>query len=346
MRALILLGVGLVCVAAGVIILRRGPALPARVGTGRVERRWLAEADRVRFSADALFDASPQLSARQALSTRQREGLIAGTVALVVAAVLNLRATGIVVVAVCTLAYAVSMGVRVWLFLISLGGAEMVSVPDAEACGAPDDVLHNYTLLVPAFHEPEVMAPLVVNLRRLDYPVGRLQVLLLLEADDEATIRAARMAIGPAHDISMKTIRRQVVRRFGAAIVALVVYAGAAPTAVASPVSTTAPVPVSTTASAVGPGSTSSAGTSTSGALTSSTTTATATSTTPSVPGASGLAVGSGNLSPDAAAGTLAGGGSSFAGIEMDQWTDDVSSLSPPIEISRFSFGGGSSLRS
>ena len=31
---------------------------------------------------------------------------------------------------------------------------------------------------------------------------------------------------------------------------------------------------------------------------------------------------------------TLAGGGSSFAGVEMDQWTDDVSSLSPPVNIS------------
>ncbi len=30
----------------------------------------------------------------------------------------------------------------------------------------------------------------------------------------------------------------------------------------------------------------------------------------------------------------LAGGGSSFAGIEMDQWTDDVSSIVPPLEIS------------
>jgi ABC-type phosphate transport system substrate-binding protein len=37
---------------------------------------------------------------------------------------------------------------------------------------------------------------------------------------------------------------------------------------------------------------------------------------------------------PPAAASALAGGGSSFAGIEMQQWTDDVSSLVPPISIS------------
>ena len=49
--------------------------------------------------------------------------------------------------------------------------------------------------------------------------------------------------------------------------------------------------------------------------------------------GQSSAASSAGSLTPDASS-ALGGGGSSFAGIEMNQWTDDVSSLNPPIEIS------------
>jgi ABC-type phosphate transport system substrate-binding protein len=49
---------------------------------------------------------------------------------------------------------------------------------------------------------------------------------------------------------------------------------------------------------------------------------------------AMGLALFAAGTAPANAATTLAGGGSSFAGIEMDQWTDDVQSIVPPVEIS------------
>jgi cellulose synthase/poly-beta-1,6-N-acetylglucosamine synthase-like glycosyltransferase len=106
-----------------------------------------------------------------------------------------------VVVGLCTLGYAASMVVRIWLYLTSLDDPELVKYSDAEARGAPEQVLRTYTVLVPAFHEPEVMSSLVANLRRLDYPAARLQVLLLLETDDVASIAAAREAIGPAQDL-------------------------------------------------------------------------------------------------------------------------------------------------
>jgi len=51
------------------------------------------------------------------------------------------------------------------------------------------------------FREPEVMSSLVEHLRHLDYPAERLQILLLAEADDSATIAAARVAIGAAADL-------------------------------------------------------------------------------------------------------------------------------------------------
>lgn len=56
-----------------------------------------------------------------------------------------------------------------------------------------DQDLPSYTVLAPLYGEPKMVGPLVRALNRLDYPRERLQILLLLEADDDAT-RAAALA--------------------------------------------------------------------------------------------------------------------------------------------------------
>lgn len=201
MRAVVLLVAGVLCSAAGVTLRRGVPSATAKTGAGRVARRWRTERDRVRFSTDGLFAASPELSARRTLSTGQRDGLIAAAIALLVSAVVAPQITLIVLVGACTLGYAFSMAVRLWLFIISLGTPELVKLSDREARTAPDDILKNYTVMVPVFREPEVMSSLIANLRQLDYPTDRLQILLLVETDDVPTITAARRAIGPARDV-------------------------------------------------------------------------------------------------------------------------------------------------
>ncbi|MDG2531083.1 glycosyltransferase [Caulobacter endophyticus] len=54
----------------------------------------------------------------------------------------------------------------------------------------PDHALPAYTVLAPLYKEASVAAELVTNLERLDYPRDRLQVLIVLEADDAETIAA------------------------------------------------------------------------------------------------------------------------------------------------------------
>jgi hypothetical protein len=58
----------------------------------------------------------------------------------------------------------------------------------------PDNELPLYTVLVPAFGEANVIGDLVRHLAELDYPRDRLEVLLLLEEVDGATIDAAMRA--------------------------------------------------------------------------------------------------------------------------------------------------------
>ncbi len=48
-----------------------------------------------------------------------------------------------------------------------------------------------YTLLIPLYHEEESLPRLLEDIRRLDYPKSRLDVKLIIEEDDSATIAAA-----------------------------------------------------------------------------------------------------------------------------------------------------------
>jgi cellulose synthase/poly-beta-1,6-N-acetylglucosamine synthase-like glycosyltransferase len=60
-----------------------------------------------------------------------------------------------------------------------------------------DHELPRFTILVPAYHEANVVGKLIENLSALDYPASKLQVLLLMEPDDVETIAAAKRARPP-----------------------------------------------------------------------------------------------------------------------------------------------------
>jgi glycosyltransferase XagB len=59
-----------------------------------------------------------------------------------------------------------------------------------------DDELPSYTILVPAYHEEDVIGGTVEWLAGLDYPVHKLEVLVLVERRDQATARAVA-AVNP-----------------------------------------------------------------------------------------------------------------------------------------------------
>lgn len=75
--------------------------------------------------------------------------------------------------------------------------------PAGPAATAPDDDLETdfpmYTILVPVYQEANVIGQILHNFEQLDYPTDRLEVLVLLEADDAETIAAARATNPPAH---------------------------------------------------------------------------------------------------------------------------------------------------
>jgi cellulose synthase/poly-beta-1,6-N-acetylglucosamine synthase-like glycosyltransferase len=153
-----------------------------------------ADADtRLEHSRNALRDLAPHLSSEQVLDRRQRDVLVWSMIALLAGLVIVPVATAVALVAFATIIYLATIAHRVLMASRSRSATSVVVVSDEDALAIPDDELPVYTVLVPMYHEAQVVPQLLAHLRALDYPRGRLDVKLLLEEDDEATIEAARV---------------------------------------------------------------------------------------------------------------------------------------------------------
>jgi cellulose synthase/poly-beta-1,6-N-acetylglucosamine synthase-like glycosyltransferase len=79
--------------------------------------------------------------------------------------------------------------------LVSIGGGRTADIDQAiavEARALRPEELPVFTVLVPMFREAAMLPQLARALRGLDYPLGKLDIKIVLEADDLDTIEAAR----------------------------------------------------------------------------------------------------------------------------------------------------------
>ncbi len=159
-----------------------------------------AHAERViSRSVDGLRNEQPQFSASVTATGRQRRALVAVAVLLALGLVLDARVTAIVLVGLATYLYAAILVYRVVLFRRSLRSSVLHTVTDEQARAVPDEALPVYTVLIPAYREPEVIARLVRDITALEYPPSRLDVKLLIEHDDLDTLDAVHHADPPQH---------------------------------------------------------------------------------------------------------------------------------------------------
>ena len=154
----------------------------------------VSPAEMVHRAVDGLRSHQPEMSADRVLVPRQRGALLIGALLLVALTVSSPILAGRVLVGGCTALYALVLAYRTLLVARGSEGGSLVHVTDADALAVPAHDLPTYTVLVPAYREPEVVPGLLEHLAALDYPADRLQILLLLEADDDETIAAAQLA--------------------------------------------------------------------------------------------------------------------------------------------------------
>jgi cellulose synthase/poly-beta-1,6-N-acetylglucosamine synthase-like glycosyltransferase len=169
----------------------------------------LADGPRDQAAADHLVDVlagpipirlpSGDLSASGTVSTAQRRTAIAVGLPFLALLALAPIAAMTLVVALCTVLYLAALGYRMVLFWSSLKAPAVIRVSDDEAVAIPDDELPVYTVLVPAYREPEVIGTLLAQIDAIDYPRAKLDVKLLLEEDDAQTYEAALAASPGPH---------------------------------------------------------------------------------------------------------------------------------------------------
>jgi glycosyltransferase XagB len=128
----------------------------------------------------------PGRTARETFARWQSTALAIVVVLLAAGfAIVPARTAG-VLSTVLVLFYAASMFERSIIFARGLraGEAERPVVPPRLS----DEDLPRYTILMPAYDEPEVIKSLVRATTSIDYPEDKLELLLLLEEDDERTL--------------------------------------------------------------------------------------------------------------------------------------------------------------
>jgi cellulose synthase/poly-beta-1,6-N-acetylglucosamine synthase-like glycosyltransferase len=140
-----------------------------------------------------LAERDPEMSARRVFAPVQ--------IAIVYGLLTALMA-GLALAPVATLiALNVGMGIFYlgnFLFkgiLVAVGGGRSTHQDDQIAILArqlKDEELPVFTVLVPMFREPEMLPILAHALRQLDYPLGKLDIKIVLEAGDHETIEVAR----------------------------------------------------------------------------------------------------------------------------------------------------------
>ncbi|SCX25598.1 glycosyltransferase [Mycolicibacterium fluoranthenivorans] len=162
--------------------------MPFPVDIGLTEEHRRFALDR---AINGLRDEHPMQSASRAVWGWQKPTLLTAVgVTLIFAIVLPMQ-TAVALIGLCTFGYVLTMTDRILIFREGLA-SKPITITDEQARAMPDEDLPRYTILVPAYNEPEVVGDLIGAMSAIEYPEHKLQVLLLLEEDDDVTIAAAR----------------------------------------------------------------------------------------------------------------------------------------------------------
>ncbi|MCY0879325.1 MAG: glycosyltransferase [Firmicutes bacterium] len=163
-------------------------------GARDLEAVWAARYGREELTASVrqLADQQPENSARRTVTPRQRLLLIGVGLLFLACAAWHTVDTLAVVSSVLTLGYAILVAHRLWIIDRGTAQASVLQVTEEDLKGLDDSQLPVYTILIPVRDEAAVLPGLMAALRQLDYPPEKLDVKLLIDADDRATWEAAR----------------------------------------------------------------------------------------------------------------------------------------------------------
>jgi len=146
-----------------------------------------------RLAVFRLDTARPDQSARKVITTTQVVFFYALFSLFIFGLVWSPLGTAIVVNGFMALFYLGNFMLKIILAWAGGDAHEVDNKVTAEEVAAlKDDDLPVFTVLVPMYKEPQILPILTAAIRRLDYPLAKLDVKLVLEQDDHETIEAAK----------------------------------------------------------------------------------------------------------------------------------------------------------
>ena len=156
-------------------------------------------ADYEHAAREMLIERFPQSSARQVMSQPQKLTVIIGLITIGTALALAPGlAAGALIVAAAALYLVVTLH-RLRHFHDRPEGQQAIVVDDSEALALDERTMPVYSILVPLYDEASVVPQLLANLSEIEYPRPRIEILLLVEADDDATAAAIERFAPPPH---------------------------------------------------------------------------------------------------------------------------------------------------
>jgi cellulose synthase/poly-beta-1,6-N-acetylglucosamine synthase-like glycosyltransferase len=141
-----------------------------------------------------LYNRTPDQSAYKVLFPKQKAVIIGLTMAVSVSAILNSGLTFMLLFGVVSVAYFVFNPLKIYISLRGFKGSRLPTrISKDEIQAIPDDKLPVYTVLIPVFHEANVLAQNLRNMYQLNYPREKLDIKVLMEEKDEETINEAKL---------------------------------------------------------------------------------------------------------------------------------------------------------
>jgi cellulose synthase/poly-beta-1,6-N-acetylglucosamine synthase-like glycosyltransferase len=150
-------------------------------------------------SVSELLERSPEDSAYRVLSRGQKIALVLFAITSVLGLLLDYRIYIVVLNALSTLFYLSFSTYKFYLVYRATTRNLEVPVTDEDMAALNDRDLPIYTILIPAYREAEVLPDLLAALGKLDYPTTKLDIKVLMEADDLETIQAFDQMNPPSH---------------------------------------------------------------------------------------------------------------------------------------------------
>lgn len=159
----------------------------------------------VHAAAERFAESNPAFSAKSGLTWWQSALPAAAIVAVIAGMIINWQATLTVCVATANVIFLLNVGFKV----VAAGLRPVRATRERKIHHAEkeyrelndviDGALPIYTILVPVYHEANVIGEILRTFTHLDYPKDKLDIMVLLEADDTETITAARSLDPPPY---------------------------------------------------------------------------------------------------------------------------------------------------